>query len=57
MVTKKGMGGYKLRVSDQQIQTTMHKKIDEQGPTVQHREYIQYPVINHNGREYVYMCN
>ena len=34
-------------------------KIDkQQGPTVQHGNYIQYPVINHNGKEYEkeYIC-
>ena len=32
----------------------------QQGPTVKHGNYAQYPVINHNGIEYlkkgVYMC-
>ena len=33
----------------------------EQGPTVEHNtgNYIQYPVINHNGKEYekyTYIC-
>jgi len=31
----------------------MHK---QQGPTVQHRELFQYPVINHNGKEYENEC-
>ena len=24
----------------------------QQGPTVEYGDYIQYPVINHNGQEY-----
>ena len=28
----------------------------QQGPTVEHRNYIQYPEINHNGKEYEKEC-
>ena len=34
-------------------------RMDKQGPTIQHRELIQNPVINHDGREYEkeeYIC-
>ena len=53
MVTK-GKSGQrdKLGVWDSQIYTTIYKIGKQQGPTVQHREYIQYFVINHNGKEY-----
>ena len=30
---------------------------EQQGPTVQDREQYSHPVINHNGKEYVYMYN
>ena len=30
----------------------------QQGPLVQHREvYIQYPVINYNGKDYEFLKN
>ena len=50
---KRGWGSDKLGVWNQEIHTTVYK-IDKQcGPTVQHREnYIQYLIINHNGKEY-----
>ena len=40
------------------MQTIIHRMGKKQGPTVQHRESIQYPVINHNRKEYVkeYIC-
>ena len=42
------------------MQTVIYR-VDKQGPTLQHREIIQYPVINPNGKEYekeyVYMYN
>ena len=28
----------------------------QQGPNVQHKELFQYPVINHNAKEYVQVC-
>jgi len=31
---------------------TIIYRMDKQGPTVQHWELIQYPVISHNGKEY-----
>ena len=37
---------------------TITFRMDRQGPTVEHRNYIQYPVINHNGKDFkksVYM--
>ena len=57
----KGEWGEELGVWDQQMQTSIYR-MDKQGPTVQYRElYIQYPVINHNGKEYekeyIYMYN
>ena len=59
-----GGGGWErdgLRVWDQQMQTGIYKMDKKQGPTVQHRDYIQYPMINHNGKEYekeyIYMYN
>ena len=49
----KGMGERQTGVWDQQIQTITYRMDKQQGPTVQHRElYIQYPVINGNGKEY-----
>ena len=48
------VGRDKLGVWDQQMQTTIPKLDKQQVPTVQHREFIQYPIINHNGKEYVY---
>ena len=40
-------------VCGQQMQTIIYRMHKQQGPTVQHRNYIQYPIINHNGKEYV----
>ena len=38
---------------DQQMQTIIYRMDKQQGPTVQHRKlYIQYPVINHNEKEF-----
>ena len=42
----------KLGIWDQQIQTTMCKADKQQSPTVQYRNYIQYLIIKHNGKEY-----
>ena len=38
------------------MQTSTHRMDKHQGPTVQHRNYTHYPMINHNGGEYIYMC-
>ena len=56
----KGMGGYKLvGVCHWQIQTTIYK-INNKVLLYSMGNYIQYPVINHNGKEYekeyVYIC-
>ena len=48
----RGWGRDKLEFRDQHIQTTIYKK-GKQGPTVQR---TQYPVINHNGKEYDKGC-
>ena len=36
------------------MQTIIYRVDKQYGPTVQHKNYIQYPVINHNGKEYMY---
>ena len=38
-----------LGIWDQQMQTNMSRMDKEQGPTVEHRNYIQYPVVNQDG--------
>ena len=42
------------------MQTSSTYRMDKQGPTVQHKKYIQYPVINQNQKEYekehIYIC-
>ena len=55
----KGGGRDKLGVWDQQIQTTRYKIDKQQGPTyigqgTMYRtgNYIQYLIINYNGKEY-----
>ena len=48
----RGKDGNKPGVQDQQIQTTIYKIDKQQGPTVQHRNYVQYLVITYNGKEY-----
>ena len=50
----KGAGGG----TNQQIQITVYKIDKQQGPTVLHRNYGQYHIINHNGKEYEkeYIC-
>ena len=57
---RRGAGGDGLGVWDQQMQTIIYR-MDKQGPTLQHRKIIQYPVISPNGKEYekeyVYMYN
>ena len=46
-------GGHKLGVWDQQIQTTVYKIDKQQSPTVVSTgNYIQYLIIDHNGKEY-----
>ena len=45
-----------LGVWNQQMQTIIHRMGKQQGPTDSTRNYIQYPVINHNGREYEKEC-
>ena len=57
-----GWGREGLGVWDSQMQTINIKyRMDkQQGPTAEHGNYIQYPVINHNGKEYeknIYMYN
>ena len=54
----RGKDGNKPGVQDQQIQTTIYKIDKQQGPTVQHRNYVQYLVITYNGKEYEkeYIC-
>ena len=37
-----------------QMQTIIHRTDKQQGPPVQH-SYIQCPMVNHNGKEYVYV--
>ena len=46
--------GWELEISRQ---TIIHR-VDKQGPIVYYRELIQYPVINHNRKEYEkeYVC-
>ena len=41
-----------MRVWDQQRQTTINRMDKQQGFTVQHGDYIQYPLTNYNGKEY-----
>ena len=53
----RGWGRDGLGVWDQQMQTTIYKTDKQKGPTVQHREYIQYPEIKHNGKEYICILN
>ena len=36
----------------QQMRTITYRMDQQLGPTGQHRNYIQYPGINHNGKEY-----
>ena len=54
---KEGMG-----VWDQQRQTIIYRMDKKQDHTVQHRNYIQYSVTNHNGKKhekeyiYTYIC-
>ena len=36
----------------QQVQTIIYGMYKQHGPTVQRGNYIQHPVMNHNGKEY-----
>ena len=47
-----GRGRERMRVWDQQRQTTINRMDKQQGFTVQHGDYIQYPLTNYNGKEY-----
>ena len=46
------------RVWDYQMQTIICRMDYQQGPTVTAQNYIQYPVINDNGKEYekIHIC-
>ena len=50
-----GWGGDKLGVWDYQIQTTIYKTGKQQGLLYGTGNYIQNPVIKHNGKEYIYV--
>ena len=54
LVTAKeaGEGRERLEVWDLWMQTTIHGMVKQQGPTVEHRNDTQYPVINHSGKDY-----
>ena len=43
---REGMG-----IWNQQRQTVIYRMGGQQGPIVQHRNCIQYPVVNHNGKD------
>ena len=40
-----------MRVWDWHVHSAKFKTDSQQGPTVQHREYIQYLVITYNGKQ------
>ena len=54
MVTKRkrGWGGDKLGVWDWQIQTAIYKIEKQQVLLLNTGNYVRYPVINYNGKEY-----
>ena len=55
----RGAGGKdRLGVWHQQMQTLTYRLHKPQDPTLQHRNYIQYPEISHNGEDYKkeYVC-
>ena len=52
----RGWGREGLGVWDQQMQTIINRMDKQQGLTAEHRIYIQYPVINQNGKEYRKEC-
>ena len=39
-----------MRVWDWQMQTITLRMDKQQGPNVERRDYIQYPVMKHNGK-------
>ena len=44
---------------DQQVQTIMYRMDNQQNLILQYKNLIQYPQINHNGKEYksnLYVC-
>ena len=54
-------GSDRWRVWDQHMQTITYRMDQQQGPTVYNTgNYIQYPVVNHDGKEYekkcIYIC-
>ena len=53
---KGGGGRDKSWVWHWQVQITVSKMDKQQGPSVQHRNYIQYLVISHDGEEYEKEC-
>ena len=60
-MTCAGQGGAGRRTGHQGSADAVIYRRDKQDPTIQHRELIQTPVINRNGKEYgekrVYMYN
>ena len=51
-----GVGKGWIGVCGEQIQTVTQRMDKQQGPTVYTGSYIQYPGINHNGKEYKKEC-
>ena len=49
---KEGLWGNGLGVWDQEMQTILYRMDKQQGPTNGTRNYIQYPVVNSNRKEY-----
>ena len=49
---KRAWGRDKLGVWDQQIQTTLYRMENNCDLLYSTRNYIQYPIIHHNGKEY-----
>ena len=50
-----GGGREKLRVWGEQIQTVTYRIDKQQGPLYSPGNYVQYLMINHNGKEYPYV--
>ena len=53
LVVAKEQGGWEregLGVSDQQMQTSVYRMDKQQGPLHSTGNYIQYPMMNHNGK-------
>ena len=42
--------------SEQQMQAIMHRMDKQQGLLYSRENYIQYSIINHSGKEYIYIC-